>query len=563
MKAPPCSLIVAVGLAAGLGGCREHPPESPAFPWIKYQAEEAQTTGVVHGPSRQYLTPEAEASGRSFVRLENPGEHLEFAAGGPANALVVRYCLPDSATGGGKDAALDLFVNGTLRQSIPLTSRRSWIYGPFPWSNDPSLGEAHQFFDEAQALIGDIRPGDVVRLQMNETASAPYCLVDFVDMEQAPPPLKQPEGSLALTDFGAVDGDGKDDSAALLSCLAAARQTGQPVWIPPGRFALNGPRIKLGGVKISGAGMWHSRLTGPGTMFEGIGEPVAVSDLAIFGDVDRRVDDVPENAFHGNFGDGSTFERLWIEHLKCGFWTTHGTSHLALRDSRLRNLMADGVNLCDGTTDSVVERCHLRNTGDDALATWSPTSPDAGGHASARNAFLHNLIELPWLANGIAIYGGADHIVRGNEIRETVFSGSGILISSGFGAMPLSGTIVVEDNVIIGTGGDSHIGEKVGGLCFQGRDSDMVASIVVRNLRIEASKDSAVTFHGPKAIRNVQVDALLIEGAGEAGIKVMPKARGSARIGQMQVHGAPGGELQNEAGEKFVVTRGAAGTEKQ
>ena len=40
-------------------------------------------------------------------------------------------------------------------------------------------------------------------------------------------------------------------------------------------------------------------------------------------------------------------------------------------------MMADGVNFDGAVTDSVMNDNYLRNTGDDALATWSNGTPNA------------------------------------------------------------------------------------------------------------------------------------------------------------------------------------------
>lgn len=509
------------------------------------------TDGLRQGPSRAYLTPECEASGRSFVRLSGEGNYIEWTAAAPANAIVIRFCIPDAPTGGGLDSRLDVMVNGQPRAQALLNSRQAWVYGDFPWSNDPSLGRGHRFFDEARQCIGPVVAGDVVRLQVPKGAAA-WHLIDLIELEQVPPPIPRPAGSLSLTEFGAAPDDGLDDSSALSAALASARVSGRPLWIPPGDFVLNGPRIKLPGVRVQGAGMWHSRFVGSAPMFEGSGEAVWISDLAITGEIDRRVDNLPDNAFHGNFGHGPLFERLWIERMKCGFWTTFGTRGLVLRDSRLRNLMADGVNFCDATSDSTVERCHLRNTGDDALATWSPTTADAAGHPCERNAFVDNLIEVPWLANGIAIYGGHDHTVRGNDIRGTVFSGSGILVSSGFGALELGGLMLLEDNRIESTGGDSHTGERVGGISIQGRDSDIAAAIVVRDTSIRDSAGGGFSFHGPKSCGSTTIGNCEVERAA-VGLEIHPRATGSVRLESLRLRDVPGGMTDNRAGTAFHV----------
>jgi len=529
-------------------------PKLPAtFSWITYEAEEARTSGTVCGPSREYLTPEAEASGRTYVRLDKSGDYIEFAAKEPADAVVLRYCIPDAENGGGRDMDIELLVNGQPRTKINLTSRFAWIYGDFPWSNDPSLGKAHHFFDESQSMVGPIKAGDTVRLQVGELGSSDYVLLDFVELETVPPAVPRPEGSLSLTDFGAVPNDAKDDSPAFAACVEAAKRSGSTIWIPDGVFRLEGSRMKLGGIRIQGAGMWRSKLEGPGTMFDGTGEPLHVADLAIFGTVDRRVDNIPENAFHGNLGDGSTFRRVWLEHHKCGFWTTYGTKNMLLSESRLRNLMADGLNFCDGTSYSTVENCHLRNTGDDALATWSPTTPDAAGHPSTGNTFIGNRIQFPWLANGLAVYGGKDHRIVGNYVEGGVFSGGGLLLSSGFDAIPFSGTIRAANNTFKDTGGDCYIGQAIGSLWIYALHSDIEIPLEIDGLNITQARGDAITVHGPKTAKDIRLANVTVDGAAGNVIRIYPETSGRMQVKALRAGGYAGQLVENGNPQKFEV----------
>jgi hypothetical protein len=513
------------------------------------------TSGAVCGPSWDYLTPEAEASGRSYVRLNKSGDYLEFEARKPADAIVLRYCIPDAAQGGGRDMVIELLINGEHRAKIPLTSRYTWVYGDFPWSNDPSLGKAHHFFDEAQAVVGDIREGDLVRLQAGQIGASDFVLLDFIELEVVPPAIPQPHDSLSLTDFGAMPDDETDDSAAFAACIEAAKLSQASVWIPEGEFRLNGPRLKLGGLRIQGAGMWRSKLQGPGTMFDGTGEPLHVADLAIFGTVDRRVDNIAENAFHGNFGDGSTFRRIWLEHHKCGFWTTYGTKNLLLSESRLRNLMADGVNFCDGTSYSTVERCHLRNTGDDSLATWSPTTPDAAGQPSTGNTFIGNRIQFPWLANGLAVYGGKDHRIINNHVEGSVFSGGGLLLSSGFNAIPFSGTIRAEKNTFKDTGSECYIGQDVGSLWIYAHHSDIEIPLVIDGLTIEQARADAITVHGPKIAKDIRLANVTVDGAAGHVIRISPATPGRMEVKTLRAGNYRGQVVENQSPGEFQVIR--------
>lgn len=493
-------------------------------PWTRYEAEQGRSNASVPLASRQYLTPESEASGRRFVRLEKQGHHVEFTVRQPANGLVVRYSIPDTADGKGQDATLGLLINGTVARKITLTSRFSWVYGDFPWTNDPNDGRAHGFFDELHCIIPNVAAGDAVRLQIEAGDTAASYLIDFIELEAVAPPLPRPENSLSIVDFGGTPNDASDDAQAFKDCVTAAKQQDKIVWIPVGDFVLDGTFKPLGGVEVRGAGMWHSCLRGTAPMFQGTGEPIRMSDLAIFGVVNRRNDTSPDNAFNGNLGDGTELARLWIEHLKCGLWSNHGTTNLRLHGSRIRNVQADGVNFCDGTTDSVVEECHLRNTGDDALATWSPSGEWSSQQPCQRNRFVRNTVENPWHANGVGLYGGSDHRVQGNLVIDTVFSGGGLLISSGHGALPFRGTIEAEGNRFIRTGGECYIGERNGGLWIHAHESDIDARLTIRDLEVIDPAHAAVTIHGPHAVRDITIENGLFRGATSPAIQRMPSA---------------------------------------
>jgi len=552
---------VLVTLLPAISGCGRKSAVVPGVktpgadcPWITQQAEHCGTNAAVMGPSVEYLKPESEACGRSYVSLQKQGDYLEFKATKAANGIVVRYSIPDAPAGGGTDATLSLDINGTFARKLDLTSRYSWIYGDFPWSNDPSKGKAHHFFDESRAHIPDVAPGDTIRLRVGENDKAAFYHVDLIELEQAPPPIARPADSLCLTDFGVKPGDTTDASGALVRCIEAAKAQRKSVWIPAGAFRLDGPRIKAGGVRVSGAGIWHTTLTGKAAMFEGTGEPVEFSDLAISGEVDRRVDELPENAFDGNFGKGSVFQNLWIEHLKCAFWTRHGTSHMRVERCRIRNVMADALNYCDGTSDSVVEQCHIRNTGDDALATWSPSGDWSSKTPCQRNRFLHNTIESPWLANCIAIYGGADHEVAGNLLSGTVFSGGGVLVSSGFDALPFAGSIRIDNNTIRDAGGDCYIGEAIGALWIHAKQSDINATLSISNLRIEGGPKSGITVHGPMALKRLELRDVSIGGVTGHGIDIRSNTSGNLNASSLRISGAGLDPVRNDSSGRFVVT---------
>lgn len=136
------TLVVAVALACSLpAACMPRPQDGAtgeataaafpagrgaAVPWIEFQAEDAATSGTILGPNRTKWDAshiEAEAIGRKAVRLDRTGQFVAFHTTAPANSIVVRFSIPDAPGGGGIDATLGLYINGTRVRSLPLTSR--------------------------------------------------------------------------------------------------------------------------------------------------------------------------------------------------------------------------------------------------------------------------------------------------------------------------------------------------------------------------------------------------------------------------------------------------------
>jgi hypothetical protein len=65
--------------------------------FLEQEAESARTTGAVIGPDRTAYSLPSEASGRRAVKLA-PGQYVEFTLPRVANAISVRYSIPDART---------------------------------------------------------------------------------------------------------------------------------------------------------------------------------------------------------------------------------------------------------------------------------------------------------------------------------------------------------------------------------------------------------------------------------------------------------------------------------
>ncbi|MFJ7204116.1 glycosyl hydrolase family 28-related protein [Streptomyces sp. NPDC098789] len=445
--------------------------------FVEQEAENAVTDGTVIGPDRSAYALPAEASGRKAVKLA-PGRYVEFTLPAAADAITVRYSLPDAPAGGGITAPLDVIVNGKNRRSMTLTSQYSWLYNQYPFSNDPRgdllhpdwwITECgcvpaettpapviakplrpHHMYDEQRLLLGrTYRAGDTVRLTVPAGSAAAWTVIDLLDSQLVGAPRLTATPANALL-FGA-DPTGRRDSAdAIDRAVVFARRHHVPVYLPPGTYQVN-RHLVVDDVTITGAGSWWTVVKGKGVGFYGKdaaaggSRNVHLSGFAIEGDVRERVDADQVNGVGGAMSD-STVDGLYIHHTKVGLWFDGPMSGLKVTRNVIADQIADGLNFHTGVTDSLVQDNVVRNTGDDGLALWSEKTADA------RNTFSHNTVQSPTLANGIAVYGGADTTIADNLIADPVREGSALHVGSRFGAEPFTGELRISGNTTVRAG---------------------------------------------------------------------------------------------------------------
>lgn len=512
-----------------------------AIPWTTYEAEQMRTTGTVLGPKYDPYLVETESSGQRCVKLTAAGQYVEFTAAAAANSLVIRYSLPDAPAGGGVHSSLGIYRNGQLVQTCAVGSRYAWLYGKYPFSNDPAMGVPRHFYDEVRVRPIVISRGDVIRIQRDAADGVAYCIIDLVDLEAVAPPLPRPANALSLAEFAAT---GDDYTQALRTCIAQAAATGKTVWIPAGSYLITGDIILPDNSTIQGAGMWYSELVGGDTLYDdanrrvrlkGNGSHIQLADLAIIGKLTYRSDKEANDGLVGSYGTGSSISRIWIEHTKVGMWIEN-SSGLTITGCRMRNTLADGINFCVGMSESSMDNCTARGTGDDCFAIW-PTTYTKQLFTPGNNRIIHCMGQLPYLANGAAIYGGANNAVT-DCLFTDIAAGSAILISTTFptGNNNFSGTTLVRNCRIVASGGFDHEwGWRAAvEICLDKRNID---GLRIANLRIDSSLSNAVSILGrkPGALSNAILDHIAVSGYGigvgeRHALYISPDARGSLTI---------------------------------
>ncbi|WP_350279452.1 discoidin domain-containing protein [Kribbella sp. HUAS MG21] len=414
------------------------------MPYDHLEAEDASVGGgaAVVGPNRTIGDLAGEASGRRAVTLNTNGAYVEFTTRASTNTLVTRFSIPDSAGGGGQSSSLSVYVNGTFAKSLPLTSKYSWLYGAEASpNNSPGSGPARHIYDEANLMFDQTYPaGTKIRLQKDPANTTTYS-IDFVDTE-AVTALPNP-GAGFVTPAGFTHQD-------VQNALDRVRQdtTLQGVYLPAGEYQTSSKFTIYGrAVKVVGAGPWFTRFVAPqnqsntdvGFDAQSSANGSTFSGFSYFGNYDSR-NDGPGKVFNFAGTSNMTIDNLWVEHQMCLYWGAN-TDNSVIRNTRIRNTFADGVNMTNGSSGNTVSNNEARSTGDDSFALFNAT--DNGGGEVRDNVFENLSAMLTWRAAGFAVYGGTNNVFR-NLYAADMLTYPGITISSldfgipmnGFGATP-------------------------------------------------------------------------------------------------------------------------------
>ena len=440
------------------------------MPYTSHEAENATLeNGATIQQSKDMESTAVEATNQIYVELPKKDAAVSFNVTEPANALNVRYTIPDGASG-----QLEVQVNGSSVGNLDLSSHSAWQYLKGDQEYDQAIdGSSARFrFDETRLLLKDIqlKAGDKISLVKKKDDNVPYG-IDFIELEQAPAPVAQGENSISIVDKGASANDDSDDTSALLAAIDEAKASGKSVYIPEGRFNFDKQvNIEADNLKISGAGVWQTQLHftsdqryGGGIVFGHNSNGIELSNLYMDSNLTSRYnEDAQYKAISGTLGKNSHIHDIWVQHFEVGMWigdydqigNMKYTDGLVVENTRIRNNLADGINFAQGTKNSTVKNSNIRGNGDDGLAIWSSISDGTNAAAEENNKFLNNTIESGWRAAGIGIFGGKGHEVSGNLIKD-VFAGAGIRVNTVFAGHNFDHNdtgIKIHDNTILRSG---------------------------------------------------------------------------------------------------------------
>ena len=411
-------------------------------PYLRYEAEEGSVSAVGNvdfinaAPYDQALLA-SEASNLQAAQLTAAGSYVEWKLDADADALTIRFSLPDAADGSGTRQRLAVRSGSKTLGEIELDSYWAWQYTPkanvsekYPDNTPDPSKFARMRFDEARLVLSEtIAKGSVLRIERLSDSADPMT-IDFVEAEMAGKPL-------TLSD---IAGDNKvefaGDGTALQAFINA--NPGKTIFIPAGRYEIPSQiEIRAEGTRLAGAGMWHTELffsassDNPRTYSRrGIvcsQNNCGVSDLSITTINNKRyyLNDASKQVgkgFMGSWGTGSSWSRVRVDHFECGAWVAdysgNSTNGLTVTDCRFRNNYADGINLCSGSANCVVRNCSFRNNGDDDMASWST------GNLAHDNLFDHNTAENNWRASSLGFFGGRNQSATNLAIYDAMENGA-------------------------------------------------------------------------------------------------------------------------------------------
>ncbi|MFF0303940.1 discoidin domain-containing protein [Streptomyces sp. NPDC004562] len=465
------------------------------MPYDMYEAEDGTVGGgaKVVGPNRTVGDIAGEASGRKAVTLTGTGQYVEWTTRAATNTLVTRFSIPD-----GTNTTLNVYVDGQFLKPIDLTSKYAWLYGnETAPGNSPGSGAPRHIYDEANVQLGKTVPaGSRIRLQKDAANSSTYA-IDFVNTEQAtakpnpdPAAYAEPAGFSHQDVQNALDKVRMDTTGKLVG-----------VYLPAGDYETSGKFQVYGkAVKVVGAGPWFTRFHAPasqentdvGFRAEASAKGSAFAGFAYFGNYTSRIDG-PGKVFDFSNVSDITIDDIWVEHMVCLYWGAN-TDRMTIKNSRIRDLFADGVNMTNGSTDNHVVNNDARATGDDSFALFSAI--DAGGADEKNNLYENLTSTLTWRAAGIAVYGGYDNTFRNIRVADTLVY-SGITISSldfgypmnGFGTEPTT-----IENVSLERTGGHFWGSQVFPAIWAFSASKVFQGIRVNDVDISDSTYGGVMF---------------------------------------------------------------------
>ncbi len=458
-------------------------------PYKRYEADlGALSNGAFIMPKSYAQTDlQSEASDQLCADMTATNASVEWTVTEAADGLVIRYCIPK-----GETDIIGVYVDNVRITGLTLTSTWSW---ESLWNNgNPNNGgvtnrNPKKRFDEVRFKLPNKIPVNGTLKLVRESGNI---RIDFVELEPVPEPISAPVGAAVYSGNGST----------LQSFINA--NGGNTIFLPAGAYNVNSQLyFGVANTKFQGAGMWYSHInfTSGTTNNGGLNTNASnVSYADLFLTTNNASRSNSYKAINGIYTAGSTIKNIWAEHFECGAWIANysgsGPSFadgFTLSDCRFRNNYADGINLCKGTSNAIVEHCSFRNNGDDDMAIWC-----ANNQECINNTFRYNTSENCWRASGVAIYGGRNNQAYNLLIKDNLEAG--IRANNTFPGVTFNttGQHVFHDITLVACGTFNDLyNNRVGAidLLCTAVSGTRVQNVKMYNIDIIDSKNDAIYFN--------------------------------------------------------------------
>ncbi|MBR6310260.1 MAG: right-handed parallel beta-helix repeat-containing protein [Paludibacteraceae bacterium] len=402
-------------------------------PWLRYEAEtgKCQTNATVLPASTANANIQSEATNQVAVNLVNQGDYIQWTCEQEANAVTIRFSLPDNATssvpGTGTTGNLGLYVNDqkmrvyqatrttdgiNLSDNILLDSYWAWQYfnGYEDVAFETKTGSILRMrFDEVILRTeNNIPAGTTLKIVKEDDNTNPYT-IDFLELEKTQPVTYESISGAKVK----YEGDGSNLQDFVNS------NSGKIIYLPQGKYKVP-VRLNIPvNTTLQGAGVFYTELFFNAPLDDANYQKRGVTSSSSNVKVDgmylngiqnqryyqRNASKQPGKGFNGSFGSNSIISNVLVQHFECGAWLENA-NELHISNSRFRNNYADGTNLASASKNCIVEYCSYRNNGDDDMASWSRAG------LAQYVKFRYNISECNWRASAIGIFGGKGHQVE-------------------------------------------------------------------------------------------------------------------------------------------------------
>ncbi len=477
----------------------------------RYEANLGQLSNGASVTPKSYVQSDlqSEASDQQCVNMSATNATVQWTLTEAADGLVIRYSVPD-----GQSGTVGVYNGSTKITTLTLTSTWSWEYlwsNGNPNNNGITNQNPRMRFDEVRYKLPSKIPVSGTLRLVRESGNIH---IDFAEMEPVPAAITAPSGSVTYT------GNGSD-----LQTFVDANG-GKKIFVPSGVFNVN-RELYFGSANTSlvGAGMWYTQIHFTNTSSGNGGLRANASNIS-FSDLYLTTSSASRSnsykAINGVFTSGSIVKNIWAEHFECGAWIAqYNVGGPAIADGftlshcRFRNNYADGINLCKGTANSIVEHCNFRNNGDDDQAIWS-----ANGQECINNTFRYNTSENCWRACGLAIYGGKNNKAYNLIIKDNLEAG--IRVSNNFDGAPFNndGMHEIHDITVstCGTFNDTYNNPVAAVDIFSASNAGtQVKNVQLYNIDILDSRNDAISIskRSGDGIYNLSFKNITVTGTGK------------------------------------------------